>query len=73
LALTGEISSDDFMIDLLLEDMKVIANRNKTKWDKKTEANRQKRITEQQLDVIAELYLQGMKQKDIAAKIGTTP
>jgi DNA-binding NarL/FixJ family response regulator len=73
LALTGEISSDDFMIDLLLEDMKVIANRNKTKWDKKTEANRQKRISEQQLDVIAELYLQGMKQKDIAVKIGTTP
>lgn len=73
LALTGEISSDDFMIDLLLENIKVVNERNKVKFDKKTEANKQKRISEQQLDIIASYYLQGMKQKDIATKLGTTP
>ena len=73
LALTGEISSDDFMIGLLLENIKVVNKKDTDKWNKKVEANRQKRISEQQLDIIAEYYRQGMKQKDIAAKIGTTP
>lgn len=73
LALTGDFSSDDFMIDLLLEEMKVIGKKNQAKYDKKLQANREKKIEEQQLRVIADLYLSGMKQKDIAIKIGTTP
>lgn len=73
LALTGEISSDDFYIDLILDDMKVINSRNNMKRDREVEASREKRMVEQKLDVIAELYLSGMKQKDIAVAIGTTP
>lgn len=73
LALTSEISSDDFMIELLLENMKVVNERNKVKFDKRTEANRQKKIADQKLDLIAELYAGGMKQKDIAVRIGITP
>ena len=73
LALTGQISSDDFMIELLLENIKVVNERAQSKHDKKVEGQKQKRIEEQKLDIIAELYLQGIKQKDIATKIGTTP
>ena len=64
LALTGEISSDDFMIDLLLENIKVSNKRAQNNYDKKKEANRQRKIADQQLDVIADLYNKGMKQKD---------
>jgi hypothetical protein len=60
LALTGEISSEDFMIDLLLENIKVSNNKAKVKYEKKIEANNQKQIEEQKLDVIARLYLSGM-------------
>ena len=73
LALTGGISSDDFMIELMLENIKVVNQRNSNNWQRKVESQKQKRIAEQQLDIIADLYLQGMKQKDIALKIGTTP
>ena len=73
LALTGDISSDDFMIELMLENIKVVNQRNSNNWQRKVESQKQKRIAEQQLDIIADLYLQGMKQKDIALKIGTTP
>ena len=73
LALTGEISSDDFMIDLLLENIKVVNERNQEKWNKKVETQKQKRIEDQKLDIIADLYSKGMKQKDIAARLETTP
>lgn len=73
LALTGEISSNDYMIDIMLANIKVVNNKSKIKYDKKVESQKQKRIEEQQLNIIADLYKQGMKQKDIAAKVGTTP
>ena len=73
LVLTGEINSDDFMIEIMLENLKTVSNRNNTKYDKRVEANRQKKIGDQKLDIIADMYLGGMKQKDIAARIGTTP
>lgn len=73
LALTGEISSDDYMIDLILENMKVIGEKNKVKYDNKIESQKQKRIEEQKLDLIANLYNGGMKQKDIAVRLNTTP
>ena len=73
LALTGEISSDDFMIELLLENIKVVNEKNAAKYNRKVESQKQKKIEEQKLELIAELYLRGMKQKDIAVKVGTTP
>ena len=72
LALTGQFSSDDFMVDVILQDMKVVNAKSAAKYEKKVEASRQDKITKQQLDLIAELHLQGLKQKDIAARIGTT-
>ena len=57
----------------MLENMKVVSGRNKTKYDKKVEVQKQKKINDQQLDLIAEMYLDGMKQKDIAVRLKTTP
>lgn len=73
LVLTGEISTDDYMIEVILENMKVVNEKNKAKYDKKVESQKQKKLEDQQLSLIADLYLQGVKQKDIAKKIGTTP
>lgn len=73
LALSGEISSDDYMIDIILKNMKVIGEKNKVKYDNKVKSQKQKRIEEQKLDLIASLYNGGMKQKDIAVRLNTTP
>lgn len=71
--LTGEVNSDDYMIEIMLENMKVVSGRDKSKWDKRTEAKRQKKIEDQQLNLIAELYNGGMKQVDIAKRLDITP
>lgn len=73
LVLTGEVNSDDFMIDIMLENLKAVNDRDVSKWDKKKQASRQSKIEKQQLDLIAEMYLNGVKQKDIAARLNTTP
>jgi len=71
--LTGEVNSDDYMIEIILENLKVVNERDKAKWNKKAESKRQKKIDDQQLALIAELYNSGIKQVDIAKRIGTTP
>lgn len=73
LVLTGEVNSDDYMIEIMLENIKAVNERDKAKWDKKADAKRQRKIDEQQLALIAELYNGGMKQVDIAKRVGTTP
>ena len=72
LVLTGGISSDDVMIELMLEPMKVLVQGNQDRYDQKVEASRQKKISEQKLDQIAEMMQGGMKQKMIAEKLGLT-
>ena len=72
LVLTGNISSNDFMIDLLLEDMKVISERNSIKYEKRKEANRQAKIEKDKLKEIAEMVAKGYTQEQIAAAIGVT-
>ena len=72
LVLTGEISSDDMLIDLMLEPMKGVSQDNKERYDQKVEASRQKKIVDQKLDQIAEMMQGGMKQKMIAEKLGLT-
>ena len=71
-ALTGEHSSDNFMIDIMLENLKVVAVKDKKKYDDKKELQRQKKIKEQQLDVIAELLNGGYNQSQIATKLKIT-
>ena len=69
LVLTGDISSDDFMIKLALENMKAVTEKNQEKYDKKVEAQKQKKFEEMRLAEIAELHNQGFTQKEIGIKL----
>lgn len=69
LVLTGDISSNDFMIRLALENMKAVSEKNREKYDKKIENQKQKKFEEQQLAEIAELYNEGLTQKEIGIKL----
>ena len=71
-ALTGQHSSDDFMIDALLSSLKVVSEKNKEKYDSRREAQRQKKIKEQRLDEIAALLNAGLRQSQVAAKLSLT-
>lgn len=66
MALTGEITSDNSIIKMMLRDFKVINDRNSRKY----EAKRQNKITEMKLDIIADLYNKGYTQKEIGEEIG---
>lgn len=72
LLLTGEISSDDVMIELMLTTTKAVNQNTKDKHDQKVEAARSKKIEEMRLDEIAELQLQGCTQAQIGKKLGLT-
>lgn len=72
LVLTGDTSTDDPMIDILLEPLKIVRTRNKTKRDAKIEAEKMQRIHVNKLDVIAEMHKVGMTQAAIAKKLGLT-
>ena len=67
--LTGDISSDNPMIRLILRDMEHMSVKNKVAHDKSVETKRQARITKMKLDTIAELLLDGKSQKAIAAAL----
>ena len=68
MALTGDISSDDFLVGIALENMRVVAKKNKYKYDKECDRKRSNKITTLSLDKIAELHLQKIPQ----SKIGET-
>ena len=67
LALTGQFSSDDFMVDMALTTMATVVEKDKEKYEKKIETQKQAKIVDQHLDRIAELYYSANKtQKQIA-------
>lgn len=70
LVLTGDVSSDDAMIDLFLEPIKVINERNQHNYEVKVQTQRNKKITDLKLDKIAELFEQGYKQREIGERLG---
>ena len=72
LVLTGEISSDDTMVELMLEPTRIMVQSNQDKYDQKVEATKSKKMVEQKLDQIAEMIRGGMKQKQIAERLGLT-
>ena len=59
LTLTGQVSSDDMMVDLMLEPTKISVGRNQAKYDQKVENSKSKKIAEQKLEQIADLSLKG--------------
>lgn len=64
LTLKGTISSDNPMIGWLLSNLKKSVAKSKEKYDKKVANTETKKL--ERLTKIAELYNQGLKQKDIA-------
>lgn len=72
LVLTGDVSTDDTMIKIILQNLKIVSERNSIKYKKKVENQKQKRIEENNLAEIAGCYLQGMKQEEIAKILNIT-
>ena len=72
LTLTGQFSSDDMIIELMLEPARVVSQDNHEKYDQRVETARQKKITDQKLDQIADLMRQGFKQREIAERLKLT-
>lgn len=70
LVLTGDISSDDINIRLMLAPIKKINEINVAKYETKIENQKQKKINEMKLDKIAELYKTGLKQREIGERLG---
>lgn len=71
--LTGEISSDNYLIEVMLEQVKVSCEKSQRKYDDKVEQTRLKRITELDLEAIAEMYLDNQPQTIIADTLGESP
>ena len=69
LVLTGQISSDDAMIDMLLAPAKVINDHNVQRYEVRKEGSKNKKIKDMKLDEIAEMLKNGMKQKEIAERL----
>ena len=73
LILTDQISSDEPMIDMLLTPAKVINEGNVFKYEMKKQASKDKKVREQKLEEIADLfYNKGAKQREIAERLGLT-
>lgn len=70
LVLTGDMSSDDVNIQLLLMPMKKINEINVAKYENRVENQRQKKIIEMKLDKIAELAASGLRQREIGERLG---
>ena len=70
LVLTGEMSSDDVMIDMLLQPLLVMRDRDEDNYNKREQAARTKKIETMKLAEIAELYKQKISQKKIGERLG---
>lgn len=65
--LTGDISSDDDIIEGFVEGYKITTQKNQNKYDAKVAATRDA------LQPIADMYNRGMTQADIARALGVQP
>lgn len=70
LVLTGELSSDDMMISMLLEPMRKINENNQVKYETKVESAKTKKMVDMKLDKIAEMVNRGKKQREIGEALG---
>ena len=72
LILTGDISSDDYIIRMMLTPTKKINEINVARYETRKESAKQKKIVDMKLDKIADLFLKGFKQREIAERLGLT-
>ena len=57
MVLCGQISSDDMIVELMLEPTKVVAGKDHVKYDQKVETQRQKKITCKRRKILSEKKL----------------
>lgn len=72
LLLTGEISSDDAMIEVMLTPINVINKRTQHNYDMTCERNKKNQYEEGKFELIAELVNQGKTQTAIAKELGVS-
>lgn len=72
MALTGEISSDDKMIRLMLKNFKVSAESNKQKYEAKERNTKEEKAKTYKLYEIAEMLNEGKTQAEIATALGVS-
>lgn len=70
LALTGDYSSDDDMIEIIMKGNEHTGEKTYRKALEKMEANRRKKVDDQQLDLIAEMLSKGYTQAKISRETG---
>ena len=70
MVLTGQISTDDYMIDMMLTTAKAVNENNVAKYESRVENARQKKVRDLKLAEIAELLRAGWKQRAIGEKLG---
>ena len=71
--LTGSYSSDNYLVDVILTQNKVIIDKDKDKWDREKAAKEQASIEKMKLKEIAEMLNNGATQKVIADTLGESP
>ena len=69
LVLTGQMSSDDVMIDMMLTTIKAINDSNAIKYETRVENTKQKKAREMKLYEIAEMLRKGYKQREIGERL----
>lgn len=69
--LTGDFSSDNFMVAFAMANHKEVVTRNQERYDARKEAKQE--AIENSLREIADMVNAGMKQVDIARKLGLQP
>lgn len=72
LILTGQMSTDDMMLKMSLTEVACQSEKRANDFDKKMEAVKEKKKQDQKLDLIAQLSCQGLTQKQIGDRIGTS-
>lgn len=70
MVLTGQISTDDYMIDMMLTTAKAVNENNVAKYESRVEGARQKKVRDLKLAEIADLLRAGWKQREIGEKLG---
>lgn len=70
MVLTGQISSDDYLLEIMLETSKVVSEKKRQQYEKKKEGKMAKQMEDYKLAEIAQMLNQGMKQSEIGRKLG---